>query len=287
MVPCRQYKIAIVQLQTSCQLKDNLVKIEKFIRVAAQEGAKLIAFPEVMNIIDSHTPSYSESDGGETFRLLSRLAKTLGVYIHGGSWSETIPASKKHYNTSYLFDDKGIVVGKYRKIHTFDITDPSGQIYRESDTVTSGQEVVVVETPLGKLGFAICYDLRFPELHRLLALKGAEIIFNPSDFNLMTGKDHWEVLLRARAIENGVYMIAADQYGQNAKMLAYGNSLVVNPWGTVIARAGDGEQILYADIDLDGLAEIRNRMQTLENRQSEVYRLSENAQNVARNTDGR
>lgn len=287
MVPCRQYKIAIVQLQTSCQLKDNLVKIEKFIRVAAQEGAKLIAFPEVMNIIDSHMPSYSESDGGETFRLLSRLAKTLGVYIHGGSWSETIPASKKHYNTSYLFDDKGIVVGKYRKIHTFDITDPSGQIYRESDTVTSGQEVVVVETPLGKLGFAICYDLRFPELHRLLALKGAEIIFNPSDFNLMTGKDHWEVLLRARAIENGVYMIAADQYGQNAKMLAYGNSLVVNPWGTVIARAGDGEQILYADIDLDGLAEIRNRMQTLENRQSEVYRLSENAQNVARNTDGR
>ena len=287
MVPCRQYKIAIVQLQTSCQLKDNLVKIEKFIRVAAQEGAKLIAFPEVMNIIDSHTPSYSESDGGETFRLLSRLAKTLGVYIHGGSWSETIPASKKHYNTSYLFDDKGIVVGKYRKIHTFDITDPSGQIYRESDTVTSGQEVVVVETPLGKLGFAICYDLRFPELHRLLALKGAEIIFNPSDFNLMTGKEHWEVLLRARAIENGVYMIAADQYGQNAKMLAYGNSLVVNPWGTVIARAGDGEQILYADIDLDGLAEIRNRMQTLENRQSEVYRLSENAQNVARNTDGK
>ncbi|WP_442761198.1 carbon-nitrogen hydrolase family protein [Pseudolactococcus chungangensis] len=277
----------MVQLQTSCQLKDNLVKIEKFIRVAAQEGAKLIAFPEVMNIIDSHTPSYSESDGGETFRLLSRLAKTLGVYIHGGSWSETIPASKKHYNTSYLFDDKGIVVGKYRKIHTFDITDPSGQIYRESDTVTSGQEVVVVETPLGKLGFAICYDLRFPELHRLLALKGAEIIFNPSDFNLMTGKDHWEVLLRARAIENGVYMIAADQYGQNAKMLAYGNSLVVNPWGTVIARAGDGEQILYADIDLDGLAEIRNRMQTLENRQSEVYRLSENAQNVARNTDGK
>lgn len=240
-----------------------------------------------MNIIDSHMPSYSESDGGETFRLLSRLAKTLGVYIHGGSWSETIPASKKHYNTSYLFDDKGIVVGKYRKIHTFDITDPSGQIYRESDTVTSGQEVVVVETPLGKLGFAICYDLRFPELHRLLALKGAEIIFNPSDFNLMTGKDHWEVLLRARAIENGVYMIAADQYGQNAKMLAYGNSLVVNPWGTVIARAGDGEQILYADIDLDGLAEIRNRMQTLENRQSEVYRLSENAQNVARNTDGK
>lgn len=287
MVPCRQYKIAIVQLQTSCQLKDNLVKIEKFIRAAAQEGAKLIAFPEVMNIIDSHMPSYSESYGGETFRLLSRLAKTLGVYIHGGSWSETIPASKKHYNTSYLFDDKGIVVGKYRKIHTFDITDPSGQIYRESDTVTSGQEVVVVETPLGKLGFAICYDLRFPELHRLLALKGAEIIFNPSDFNLMTGKDHWEVLLRARAIENGVYMIAADQYGQNAKMLAYGNSLVVNPWGTVIARAGDGEQILYADIDLDGLAEIRNRMQTLENRQSEVYRLSENAQNVARNTDGR
>lgn len=285
MVPYRKYKIAVVQLHTSSQLKDNLAKIEKFIRLAAQEGAKLIAFPEVMNVIETHVPSYSESDGGETFRLLSHLAKTLGVYIHGGSWSDTIPASKKHYNTSYLFDDKGVVVGKYRKIHTFDITDPSGQVYRESDTVTSGQEVVVVETPLGKLGFAICYDLRFPELHRLLALKGAEIIFNPSDFNLMTGKDHWEVLLRARAIENGVYMIAADQFGQNAKMLAYGNSLVVNPWGTVIARAGDDEQILYADIDLDSLADIRKRMQTLENRQSEVYSLSEKAQGIARDAD--
>ena len=277
MTAIRQYKIAVMQLQTSDHLKNNLEKIEKMIRTAAKEGAKLIAFPEVMNVIETRVPSYSELDGGETFRLISHLAKSLGVYIHGGSWSETIPDSNKHYNTSYLFNDQGEVVGKYRKIHTFDITDPSGNVYRESDTVASGNELVVVDTPLGKLGFAICYDLRFPELHRLLALKGAEIIFNPSDFNLMTGKDHWEVLLRARAIENGVYMVAADQHGQNAKMLAYGNSLVVNPWGTVVARAADGEQILYAEIDLDSLDEVRGRMQTLENRQIAAYDLSENA----------
>lgn len=275
MIELRKYKIALVQLQTSEQLAQNLAKIEQMIRIAAKEGAKLIALPEVMNVIETRVPSYSETDGGETYRLLSYLAKSLGVYIHGGSWSETIPDSKKHYNTSYLFDDQGEVIGKYRKIHTFDITDPVGNVYRESDTVASGNELVVVDTPLGKLGFAICYDLRFPELHRLLVLKGAEIIFNPSDFNLMTGKDHWEVLLRARAIENGVYMVAADQYGQNAKMLAYGNSLVVNPWGTVVARAADGEQILYADIDLDRLDEIRGRMQTLENRQLATYELSE------------
>ena len=259
MTALRQYKIAVVQLQTSDHLKNNLEKIEKMIRTAAKEGAKLIAFPEVMNVIDTRVPSYSENDGGETFRLISHLAKSLGVYIHGGSWSETIPDSNKHYNTSYLCND------------------PSGNFYRESDTVASGNELVVVDTPLGKLGFAICYDLRFPELHRLLALKGAEIIFNPSDVNLMTGKDHWEVLLRARAIENGVYMVAADQHGQNAKMLAYGNSLVVNPWGTVVARAADGEQILYAEIDLDSLDEVRGRMQTLENRQIAAYDLSENA----------
>ena len=163
MIALRQYKIAVVQIQTSDQLKDNLEKIEKIIRTAAKEGAKLIAFPEVMNVIETRVPSYSENDDGETFRLISRLAKSLGVYIHGGSWSETIPDSKKHYNTSYLFSDQGEVVGKYRKIHTFDITDPSGNVYRESDTVASGNELVVVDTPLGKLGFAICYDLRFPE----------------------------------------------------------------------------------------------------------------------------
>ena len=153
--------------------------------------------------------------------------------------------------------------------------DPSGKVFRESDTVENGNELVLVDTPLGKIGFTICYDMRFPEMYRLLALKGAEIIFNPADFNLMTGKDHWEVLLRARAIENGVYLVAPDQFGQNDKMLAYGNSLVVDPWGTVVARASDGERILYANIDLDYLEEVRNRMQTLENRQPSAYTLLE------------
>ena len=203
MEKLRKYKIAVVQITSGNDLKVNLEKIEKFIREAAENEAKLIAFPEVMNIISNETPPYSEAEDGVTSQLVSNLAKELGVYIHGGSWSESIPNSDKHYNTSYLFDDRGKIIAKYRKIHTFDIMDPSGKVFRESDTVENGNELVLVDTPLGKIGFTICYDMRFPEMYRLLALKGAEIIFNPADFNLMTGKDHWEVLLRARAIENG------------------------------------------------------------------------------------
>jgi predicted amidohydrolase len=174
-----------------------------------------------------------------------------------------------------MFDDTGACIAKYRKIHTFDITDPNGKEYRESDTVESGEKVVTVETKLGTFGFAICYDLRFPEIYRLLALKGAQVIFNPANFTMMTGKDHWEPLLRARAIENNLYMVATDQYGENARMLAYGNSMVVDPWGTVIARGRDQEEIIYSEIDLNFLDDVRARMQTLENRRENVYELKE------------
>lgn len=270
-----KYQVALIQINTSDQLAENLKIIESKIRFAALQGAKLITMPEVVNVISDSDESYAENQDGPTYQLISRLAKELGVFIHSGSWSELIPNSKKHFNTSFLFDDQGACIGRYRKIHTFDIVDPLGKAYRESDTVESGNDIVVIDTKLGKLGMAICYDLRFPELYRLMALKGADVILNPANFTMMTGKDHWEPLLKARAIENGLYMVAANQFGQNKRMLAYGNSMVINPWGQVIARADDQPEVLFATIDLSFLETIRQRMQTLENRRQTVYHLDE------------
>ncbi|NPD11641.1 carbon-nitrogen hydrolase family protein [Enterococcus sp. MMGLQ5-2] len=270
-----KYQVALIQINTSDQLAENLKIIESKIRYAALQGAKLITMPEVVNLISDSTEPYAEDETGTTYQLISSLAKELGVFIHGGSWSELILNSKKHFNTSFLFDDQGVCIGKYRKIHTFDIVDPLGKTYRESDSVESGNEIAVIDTKLGKLGMAICYDLRFPELYRLMALQGADLILNPANFTMMTGKDHWEPLLKARAIENGVYMVAANQFGQNKRMLAYGNSMVINPWGQVIARADDQPEVLFATIDFDFLKAVRARMQTLENRRHLVYRLDE------------
>lgn len=270
-----RYQVALIQMNTSDQLEENLKVIESKIRYAAKLGAKLITMPEVVNLISDGSEPYAENESGPTYQLVSSLAKELGVFIHGGSWSELILNSKKHYNTSFLFDDQGSCIGKYRKIHTFDIVDPLGKAYRESDTVESGNEIVVIDTKLGKIGMAICYDLRFPELYRLMALKGADLVLNPANFTMMTGKDHWEPLLKARAIENGLYLVAANQFGQNKRMLAYGNSMVVNPWGQVIARADDQPEVLLATIDLDFLKSVRGRMQTLENRRQGVYQLKE------------
>lgn len=272
----RNYKAAVVQPLTTSDIDSNLEKIEGYILEAAEKGAKLISLPEVMNVIKSSKEDrHSESENGRTFSLLSRLAKENKVFIHGGSLIETKESDTKCYNTTFMFDDAGQLIAKYRKIHTFDIIDPSGKAYRESDRIDAGDQIVTVETKLGIFGFAICYDLRFPEIYRLMAKKGVEVIFNPANFTMLTGKSHWEPLLRARAIENSCYMVAAGQFGQNEQMLAYGNSLAVDPWGTVIARASDKEGVTLFEIDLDYLDQIRNKMQTIKNRREDVYILEE------------
>lgn len=195
--------------------------------------------------------------------------------IHGGSWAEKISGDSRVHNTSFLFSSKGELLAKYRKLHTFDIVLPNGKAVKESEEVAPGDEIVTVETELGIFGMAICYDLRFPELFRLLAEKGAQVIFNPSNFTLPTGKDHWEPLLRARAIENSCYVIAPNQVGRNARLTAFGSSMVIDPWGTVIARAKEEPGVTLAEIDLDYLDRVRQRMQTMENRRLDVYDLRE------------
>ena len=271
----RKYLAAMIQMNTGRDREENLEYARARVEEAAQMGAKLICLPETMSFIGdaAETLEHAEDENGPSFRMISGLAKKYGVYVHGGSWAERIPGEPRVYNTSYLFSPAGTPLAKYRKMHLFDITMPDGGAARESEHVAPGREVVTAHTELGVLGFAICYDLRFPELFRLLALRGAQVILVPACFTLQTGKDHWEPLLRARAIENECYVIAPDQIGKNAGMTAFGGSMAVDPGGTVIARAGEAPGVTLAQIDLDYLDRVRSRMQTLSNRREDVYAL--------------
>ena len=216
-----------------------------------------------------------EAIPGYTTEILCKKAKEHGVYIHGGSISEMREGEKRSSNTSVFISPEGEILASYSKLHMFDITLADGTPYKESDKVQPGKEIVTVETELGCFGMSICYDVRFPELYRIMALRGAQVIFVPASFTMPTGKDHWEPLLRARAIENGCYIVAAGQIGTKPAYTAYGNSLVADPWGTVIARAKDIPGITYAEIDLDYLDKIRAQIPSLENRRTDLYEVIE------------
>lgn len=268
-----KYKIALVQMDTQNNKEGNMKAAMKWIDEAAAENVKMVCFPEVMNLIGKNA---GEGGGREpvpgyaTERLMKKAAE-YGIYIHAGSVTEEITGERRSYNTSVLIDPTGRIIAEYRKLHTFDITLSDGRPFRESDRVHPGEEIVTVKTELGVMGMSICYDVRFPELYRLLAVEGAQVIFVPSSFTLETGKDHWEPLLKARAIENGCYIVAAGQTGRKPAYTAYGNSMVVNPWGVVTARLGEQPGLLYAEIDLSYLEQIRIQMPALENRRTDVY----------------
>lgn len=271
----RKFLVGVVQLDTQADKKANLERVCQYIDEAAGRGAGLIAFPENIsyigpNPIEAGAP---EPIPGYTTDLLAKKAKEHGVYLHGGSMAELIPDEAKFYNTSVMFDPSGAIIAKYRKIHTFDVTMPDGSPVRESDRVKPGSDIVTVDTELGTLGFSICYDIRFPELYRLLALAGARIIFTPANFTLPTGKDHWEAILRTRAIENGCYVVAPAQIGKKPKFTAFGSSMVVDPWGTVVARSKEEPGVTIAEIDLDFQDKIRSQLPSLKNRRPDAYDL--------------
>lgn len=269
----RKFMVAAVQMDTQNDKQANWRQMAAFIDEAAAKGAQLVAFPEVVNIL-SEEPQYAEAIPGPTTELLAAKAREHHIWIHGGSISEVNPDGPRTYNTTVLVNPQGEIVARYSKLHNFDMTLPDGSSVRESDRKEPGKEVVTVETELGHLGFAICYDMRFPELFRLMTLAGAQIIFLPANFTMPTGKDHWEPILRARAIENGCYIIAPNQVGVKEKFVAYGNSMIVDPWGTVIARASDKPGLILAEIDLDYLDDVRRRNPSVANRRTDVYQLS-------------
>ena len=273
MEKTRKYSIAVVQMDTGNDKGANLKAACRYIDEAAAAGVKLVTFPEVMNLDGENVGEGggAESVPGYTTALLSAKAKEHGIYIHSGSFSEVIPGEERFYNTSVIIDPEGEIIARYSKLHTFDVTLPDGSVQRESARIRPGEGITTVETPLGTLGMSICYDIRFGEMYRLMALRGAQVIFTPANFTMPTGKDHWETILRTRAIENGVYIVAADQIGKKSEFTAYGNSMVVDPWGTVIARAPDRPGILYAEIDLDWLDSVRSKIPSLKNRRTDIY----------------
>lgn len=275
-----KFTVAVLQLDSQDDVQKNLHTVVSFIEEAASRGAKLITMPESMNYVGLDNAGHAEEiPGGPTFQLMSEQAKKYGVWLHCGSIYEKNPNDPRPFNSTMVIDPQGNLAAKYHKIHPFDVVIPNGPVNRESERICPGNEIVTVDTgEVGHLGLSICYDMRFAEMYRIMALEGAQILLMPADFTMPTGKDHWETILRTRAIENGCYVIAPAQYGVKPKFQAYANSLVVDPWGNVIARASNHPQVITAEIDLDYLQQVRRQIFTLENRRPDVYSLSRTKQ---------
>ena len=264
----RSYLAAAVQMTASSSKEENLAKAETFVRLAAERGAALVVLPEVFSWRGprAEEPAQVESVPGPTSERLGELARRYRLYLLAGSFLEKTDEPRS-YNTSLFLNPEGQILAHYRKIHLFDVDIPGQVRVKESDTKKPGQALVACETPLGIFGLSVCYDLRFPELYRGLANRGAEVIFVPSAFTFPTGAAHWEPLLRARAIENQTYIIAPNQIGRNAHGFAdYGNSMIIDPWGKVIARAADKECFITAEIDRDYLEKVRRELPCLTHR---------------------
>jgi omega-amidase len=265
--------VAICQLKVTDNKTHNLKNAQKMIEDSALQGADIIILPEMFNCpYDSSCFSrFSEKYPGETGSLLSMLADLHSVYIVGGS----IPELDKSniYNTSYSFGRNGALIGKHRKIHLFDINVEGGIRFKESETITAGSAVTVIETEFCKIGIAICYDMRFPELIRKMTLSGAKIIIVPAAFNMTTGPAHWHLLARTRALDNQVYFIAASPArDEEASYAAYGHSLIADPWGKIISEASASQEIIFSEIDLDFVDKIRRELPLLKHRREEVYK---------------
>jgi predicted amidohydrolase len=264
---------AAIQMSSTPEKAENIAAAERLIREAVAAGAELLALPELWSChgLEQVYRENAEPIPGPTTDFLGGLARELGVYVLGGSILEVEPGAQRLFNTSTFFDPSGELVARYRKIHLFDVKAPD-QEYVESRTIAPGREVVTAKAGTVTLGLSICYDLRFPELYRLLALRGAEVLAVPAAFTLQTGKDHWELLLRARAVENQAYVIAPAQWGQKADgRWTYGRSVIVDPWGTVLSTWPDRDGHALARLDLDYLDRFRTEFPALANRQPEAY----------------
>ncbi|MGE5220625.1 MAG: carbon-nitrogen hydrolase family protein [Chloroflexota bacterium] len=264
-----RFLAAAVQMLAGSDMAANLIEAERRVRQAALAGARVIALPEVFIWRGSKKleKDHAEPIPGPSSRAMAELARDLKIYLLAGSILEAIPGSDKVYNTSLLFDPQGKQLASYRKIHLFDVDLANGVSLRESNTRAHGDSVVVGATELCTMGLSICYDLRFPELYRGLVEHGAELIFVPAAFTAFTGEAHWESLLRARAIENQAYVVAPAQFGESAHSFkTHGHSMIVDPWGKILAELPDGPGFITAEIDLDYLARVRAELPALEHR---------------------
>lgn len=271
----RTLAVSVVQLNSGADRDANVACALAGIDQAARAGARLVILPEIWPYLgpEEDNRANAESIPGPITEMIAERARQHDIYIHGGTILEAAPGDPNMYNAAFVVDPLGEIIAHYRKIHMFDVVLGGGEQYRESATMTPGDEIVTVDIDGITVGLATCYDLRFPELFRILALRGASAIALPAAFTLTTGKDHWEVLMRARAIENGLYMMASAQWGKHPPgSWCYGRSMIVDPWGTVLATAADGVGIATTTISQARVGAVRGQIPSLANRQPHAYR---------------
>jgi predicted amidohydrolase len=270
--------IAAVQMQSGIDKEQNLSMTERLVDEAVEKGARMIALPEHFSFGGTLRLQRENAEPipGPTVDRLRKKASTARVYLVGGSLAERSEETERVFNTSVLIDPRGDITATYRKIHLFDLEMGDQTVIRESDFFEPGNSIVAVKTEYGVVGLTICYDLRFPEIYRALAVKGANIIFVVSSFMASTGRDHWEPLLRARAIENQVFIAAPNQIGPipGTDLVRYGHSAIVDPWGNMLSEASDTDGVITAEIDFDYLTMVRRQLPSLAGRRPEVYRTS-------------
>ncbi|MBO3459656.1 carbon-nitrogen hydrolase family protein [Aetokthonos hydrillicola Thurmond2011] len=267
----KSYLAAALQMTSVPDLSKNLAQAEELIDLAVRQGAQLVGLPENFSFMGEENQKLSQAEAiaTETEKFLKTMAQRFQVTILGGGFPIPVKDTGKVYNTALLIDPNGQELSRYYKTHLFDVNVPDGNTYRESSTVMAGIDLpsVSFSQELGNIGLSVCYDVRFPELYRHLSLKGADVMFVPAAFTAFTGKDHWQVLLQARAIENTCYVIAPAQTGLNyARRQTHGHAMIIDPWGVILADAGEKPGVAIAEINPSRLEQVRRQMPSLQHR---------------------
>ena len=279
-------KIAILQTKVFAEKGKNIRQLEEILASGKTQGADLVTLPEMFACPyeTGNFPLYAEAEGGPSWQALSALAKKYGIYLSAGSMPEAVKAKSEKaespsekdrvYNTAYVFDREGKQIGKHRKAHLFDINVEGGQCFKESDTLSPGEWIGCFDTEFGKIGLCICYDFRFPETARLMALDGAKVILVPAAFNMTTGPAHWELMFRQRAVESQCYVIGtAPARDPDSSYISWGHSIAVDPWGTILTQMDEKEGIRIIEIDLDYADKVRRELPLLVHRRTDLYEL--------------
>lgn len=280
-------KIAAIQMSTVADKMENVRTVKTYLEKIKDENPDFVILPEMFccPYQTENFPIYAEKEGGPVWQQLSGYAKQYGIYLIGGSMPEK-DAEGNVYNTSYIFDREGKQIGKHRKVHLFDIDVKGGQTFKESDTLTAGDSDTVFDTEFGKIGVMLCFDIRFPELSRMMVNDGAKVIFVPAAFNMTTGPAHWELSFRTRALDNQIYMVGcAPARDVSAGYISWGHSIVTDPWGRVIDMLDEKKGILLAELDMDYEEQIREELPLLKSRRKDMYQLSQNLFNSGNSTE--
>ena len=268
-------KIAAIQMSTVADKMENVRTVKAYLEKIKDENPDFVILPEMFccPYQTENFPIYAEKEGGPVWQQLSGYAKQYGIYLIGGSMPEK-DAEGNVYNTSYIFDREGKQIGKHRNVHLFDIDIKGGQTFKESDTLTAGDSDTVFDTEFGKIGVMLCFDIRFPELSRMMVNDGAKVIFVPAAFNMTTGPAHWELSFRTRALDNQIYMVGcAPARDVSAGYISWGHSIVTDPWGRVIDMLDEKKGILLAELDMDYEEQVREELPLLKSRRKDMYKL--------------